>query len=94
MSSGSQAQPRLVPLGRVIRVGSRIVWAHLLARVRPLLGTFSAHVHHMGGSGAGHVTKGMLYGDSETELFAGVCGPAPTDVVITWAKAKKLLHIT
>jgi hypothetical protein len=44
--------------------------------------------------GAGHVTKGKTYGDSETELFAGVCGPTPTDAVLTWAKAKKLLHIT
>jgi hypothetical protein len=43
--------------------------------------------------GAGHVTKGKAFGDSETELFAGICGPAPTDVVLTWAKAKKLLHI-
>jgi hypothetical protein len=43
--------------------------------------------------GAGHVTRGKKYGDSETELFAGVCGPTPTDVVMTWAKAKKLLHI-
>ena len=30
--------------------------------------------------GAGHVTKGKAYGDSETELFAGICGPQPTDV--------------
>jgi len=44
--------------------------------------------------GAGHVTKGKTYGDSETELFAGVCGRTPTDVVMTWAQAKKLLHIT
>jgi hypothetical protein len=44
--------------------------------------------------GAGHVAMGKAYGDSETELFAGVCGPAPTDVVITWAEAEKLLHIT
>jgi len=43
--------------------------------------------------GAGHVTKGKAYGDSETELFVGVCGPAPTDVVIGWTKVKKLLHI-
>ena len=27
--------------------------------------------------GAGHVTRGKAYGDSETELFAGVCGPTP-----------------
>ena len=44
--------------------------------------------------GAGHVTRGKAYGDSETQLFAGICGPTPTDVVISWAKAKKLLHIT
>jgi hypothetical protein len=44
--------------------------------------------------GAGHVTKGKAYGDSETELFAEVCGPTPTDVVLTWAQARKLLHIT
>jgi 3-hydroxyisobutyrate dehydrogenase len=28
-----------------------------LAAVRPMLDTFSAHVHHMGASGSGHVTK-------------------------------------
>jgi hypothetical protein len=39
-------------------------------------------------------TEGKTYGDSETELLAGVCGPTPTDIVLTWAKAKKLLHIT
>jgi hypothetical protein len=44
--------------------------------------------------GAGHVAKGKAYGDSETELFAGVCGPAPTDVVITWTEVEKLLHTT
>jgi hypothetical protein len=44
--------------------------------------------------GAGHVTRGKKFGDSETELFAGICGHTPTDVVMTWARAKKLLHIT
>lgn len=43
--------------------------------------------------GAGHVTKGKAYGDSQTELFAGVCGPTPTDVVLTWGRARQLLHI-
>jgi len=43
--------------------------------------------------GAGHVTKGKAYGDSETELIASVCGRTPTDVVMTWVQAKKLLHI-
>jgi hypothetical protein len=47
-----------------------------------------------GSHAAGHVAKGKAYGDSETELFAGVCGPAPTDVVMTWAEAEKLLRIT
>lgn len=31
--------------------------AAALETVRPLLATFSAHVHHLGASGAGHVTK-------------------------------------
>jgi 3-hydroxyisobutyrate dehydrogenase len=31
--------------------------AGALDKVRPLLDTFSAHVHHMGASGTGHVTK-------------------------------------
>jgi hypothetical protein len=44
--------------------------------------------------GAGHVAKGKAFGDSESELIAGVCGATPTDVVMTWAKAKQLLHIT
>lgn len=43
--------------------------------------------------GTGHVTRGKTYGDSETELFAGICGHTPTDVVMTWTRAKKLLHI-
>lgn len=44
--------------------------------------------------GAGHVTKGKAFGDSETELLVGVCGPVPTDVVLSWARAESLLHIT
>lgn len=63
-----------------------------------ILGTFSTKGRCGGQSselamGAGHLTKGKAFGDSETELMAGVCGHAPTDVVISWAKAKKLLHI-
>ena len=63
-----------------------------------ILGTFSTK-GRCGGQkselvlGAGHVTKGKAFGDSETELMAGVCGPTPTDVVFSWARAKKLLHI-
>jgi hypothetical protein len=37
--------------------------------------------------------RGQGYRESDTVLMAGVCGHAPTDVVFTWAKAKKLLHI-
>jgi hypothetical protein len=43
--------------------------------------------------GAGHIARGKAFGDSETELFAGVCGRTPTDVVMTWTRAKRLLHI-
>jgi hypothetical protein len=45
--------------------------------------------------GAGYlVGKKAKYGDSETQVLAGVCGKAPTDAVFTWAKAESLLHIT
>jgi hypothetical protein len=59
-----------------------------------ILGTFSSTRACGGGRselamGAGFVAKGQ----SETELFAGVCGPTPTDVVLTWAQAKSRLHI-
>jgi hypothetical protein len=62
-----------------------------------ILGKYTASFctgRHEIAMGAGHVAKGKAYGDSETELFAGVCGPTPTDVVMTWARAKTLLHIT
>jgi hypothetical protein len=64
-----------------------------------ILGSFYSSAAICGGGqnelvmGAGHVRSGKLYGDSETELLVGVCGPVPTDVVFTWAKAKSLLHI-
>lgn len=63
-----------------------------------ILGTFATSRSCGGGRaelamGAGHVTKGKQYGDSETELLVGVCGPTPNDVVLSWAKAKSLLHI-
>jgi hypothetical protein len=59
-----------------------------------ILGTFSSSSDCGGGShelamGAGYTAKSK----SLTELFAGVCGPTPTDVVFTWAKATSLLHI-
>jgi hypothetical protein len=50
-------------------------------------------ISHELAMGAGHVTKGKAYGDSETELIASVCGHTPTDAVMTWAQARKLLNI-
>jgi hypothetical protein len=59
-----------------------------------ILGTFSSKAACGGGAsalamGAGYAARHK----SLTELFAGVCGPAPTDVVLTWARAKSLLGI-
>jgi hypothetical protein len=64
-----------------------------------ILGTFNSSSLCGGGKselamGAGHVSKGKAYGDSESELMVGVCGPTPTDVVMTWTKAKSLLKIS
>ncbi|HEY2550205.1 MAG TPA: hypothetical protein VGI64_06475 [Streptosporangiaceae bacterium] len=43
--------------------------------------------------GAGHVRRSKkIHADSETELFVGVCGPQPTGVVLSWARARKLIH--
>jgi hypothetical protein len=60
-----------------------------------ILGTFSDSAACDGGQhelamGAGYARKA----DSLTELFAGICGHDPTDVVLSWAKARRLLHIT
>jgi hypothetical protein len=33
------------------------------------------------------------YGESDTVLMTGVCGPVPSDASFTWAKARKLLGI-
>lgn len=63
-----------------------------------ILGTFSTR-SRCGGSrselamGAGYIGSGKQYGDSETELLLGVCGPTPTDAIFTWARARKLLHV-
>ena len=55
--------------------------AGALAAVRTLLGTFSAHVHHMGGSGAGHVTKVL------NNFLNGVTLAATAEVMVTGKKA-------
>ena len=43
--------------------------------------------------GAGYIGSGKKYGDSETEVMVGLCGPTPTDVIFRWTTAKRLLHI-
>jgi hypothetical protein len=59
-----------------------------------ILGTFSSTAICDGGASALAMGAGYAASiDSQTELFAGVCGPAPTDVVLTWARAKSLLRI-
>jgi hypothetical protein len=63
-----------------------------------ILGTFASRLicagrRHELAMGAGHVRSGKRFGDSETQLFVGVCGPTPTDVVLTWRKAMRLLHV-
>ncbi|MGE5293028.1 MAG: NAD(P)-dependent oxidoreductase [Micromonosporaceae bacterium] len=52
-----------------------------LATVRPLLDTFSAHVHHMGASGAGHVTKVL------NNFLNGVTLAATAEVMVAGKKA-------
>jgi hypothetical protein len=41
----------------------------------------------------GHAGRAAGYGESDTVLMTGVCGPVPADAIFTWAKAKKLLGI-
>jgi 3-hydroxyisobutyrate dehydrogenase len=55
--------------------------AAALAQVRPLLSTFSARVHHMGGSGAGHVTKVL------NNFLNGVTLAATAEVMVAGKKA-------
>jgi len=55
--------------------------AAALAQVRPLLDTFSVHVHHMGGSGSGHVTKVL------NNFLNGVTLAATAEVMVAGKKA-------
>lgn len=55
--------------------------AEALAAVRPMLDTFSAHVHHMGASGAGHVTKVL------NNFLNGVTLAATAEVMVAGKKA-------
>jgi hypothetical protein len=73
--------------------GSALCWGHrdiiLATFASPSCGGGQAEL----AMGAGHVVQAGGWGESDTEILAGVCGPAPTDAVFTWASAKKLLHI-
>jgi 3-hydroxyisobutyrate dehydrogenase-like beta-hydroxyacid dehydrogenase len=55
--------------------------AAALATVRPLLDAFSAHVHHMGASGTGHVTKVL------NNFLNGVTLAATAEVMVAGKKA-------
>lgn len=55
--------------------------AAALDAVRPLLGAFSAHVHHMGASGTGHVTKVL------NNFLNGVTLAATAEVMVAGKKA-------
>ncbi len=52
-----------------------------LTEVAPILGAFSAHVHHMGASGAGHVTKVL------NNFLNGVTLAATAEVMVAGKKA-------
>jgi len=52
-----------------------------LAQVKPLLDTFSAHVHHMGRSGTGHVTKVL------NNFLNGITLAATAEVMVAGKKA-------
>jgi 3-hydroxyisobutyrate dehydrogenase len=52
-----------------------------LTQVTPILDTFSAHVHHMGASGAGHVTKVL------NNFLNGVTLAATAEVMVAGKKA-------
>lgn len=55
--------------------------AGALETVRPVLGAFSAHIHHMGPSGAGHVTKVL------NNFLNGVTLAATAEVMVAGKKA-------
>src|SRR5207245_7310488 len=52
-----------------------------LNQVKPLLDTFSAHVHHMGATGAGHVTKVL------NNFLNGITLAATAEVMVAGKKA-------
>jgi hypothetical protein len=72
---------------------TKLCWGH-----RDILLTMSGLASCSGGRGelamgTGHAGRAAGYGESDTVLMTGVCGPVPSDAVFTWAKARKLLGI-
>jgi len=54
-----------------------------------ILGTFAACGQAQQYMGAGDTASGSSYGPSFAAIIVGACGPAPTDVVFTWAQAQQ-----
>lgn len=72
----------------------RLCWGHRDI----ILTAFPSRASCGGGAGqlamgTGHAAWARGYGESDTMVLAGVCGPAPADAAFTWAAARKLLHI-
>jgi hypothetical protein len=56
-----------------------------------ILGTFATCTQAEQYMGAGDTASGSSYGPSLAAIVVGACGPAPSDVVLTWAQAEKVL---
>jgi hypothetical protein len=56
-----------------------------------ILGTFASCGQAQQYMGAGDTASGT-YGPSFAAIIVGACGPAPTDVVFTWAQAQQALE--
>ncbi len=54
-----------------------------------ILGTFVTCGQAQQYMGAGDTASGSSYGPSFAAIIVGACGPAPTDVVFTWAQAQQ-----
>jgi len=62
-------------------------WGHRDA----ILGTFATCGQAEQYMGAGNAATGSSYSPSLAAIVVGACGPAPSDVVFTWAQAESLL---
>jgi hypothetical protein len=81
------------PNGGCTKANPTECWAHR----DNILGTYATLARCGGGKyetvmGAAN-TNTTLYKASEAQIFVGVCGPMPTDAVMTWSHAKLLLGL-